>query len=244
MSIELIILISLSVVAFLYAAVGHGGASGYIAVFTLCGIAMPVYRPLVLLMNVLVAGSSFLQYSKRGYFHWNLLWPFLLTSVPCAFLGARMQVPQQFYKLILGLALIYPVLRLSGIITLKQNKPLPFSFPAALCIGAVIGFASGMLNIGGGIFLSPVLLLLGWAGMKEAAAVSAAFILCNSVAGLVAMRWEEYVFPGWSFCWLIAAVAGGLLGGWTGSRNLSSLFIQRLLAVVLALAAYKLIFLS
>ena len=244
MSIELIILISLSLVAFLYAAVGHGGASGYIAVFTLCGIAMPVYRPLVLLMNVLVAGSSFLQYAMRGYFRWNLLWPFLLTSVPCAFLGARMQVPQQLYKLILGLALIYPVLRLSGMVTLKQKKQLPFSFPAAFCIGALIGFASGMLNIGGGIFLSPVILLLGWAGMKEAAAISAAFILCNSMAGLVAMRWGSYVFPDWSVCWLVAAVVGGLLGGFTGSRNLSSLFIQQLLALVLAMAAFKLIFLS
>lgn len=244
MSIELIILVSLAMVAFLYAAVGHGGASGYIAVFTLCGIAMPVYRPLVLLMNVLVAGSSFLQYSMRGYFRWNLLWPFLLTSVPAAFLGARLQVPQHLYKLIMGLALIYPVLRLSGIITIKQGKQLPFSLPAALCIGAVIGFASGMLNIGGGIFLSPVLLLLGWANMKEAAAMSAAFILCNSVAGLMAMHWDEYMFPGWWGWWLSAAVAGGLLGGWIGSRNLSALFIQRLLALVLAMAAFKLIFLS
>jgi uncharacterized protein len=244
MNIELAIVFFLATVAFLYAAVGHGGASGYIAVFTLCGIALEVYKPLVLLMNIMVAGSSFLQYSSQGYFRWNLLWPFLITSVPAAFLGSMVELPPEIYKLILGLVLVYPVLRLSGLLKVKEGSSFPFSLWLALLTGAIIGFASGFLNIGGGIFLSPVLLLMGWAKMKEAAAVSAAFIVCNSAAGLGAVKWHDYDFPQWGWYWLAAAVAGGLIGGWLGSRQFSTIFIQRLLALILALASYKLIFLS
>jgi uncharacterized membrane protein YfcA len=244
MSIDVMIILFLALVAFLYAAVGHGGASGYIAVFTLCGIALPVYKPLVLLMNIMVAGSSFIQYRSKGFFRWSLLWPFLVASIPAAFLGSMVVVPQKMYKLILGLALVYPVLRLSGLLNMKQGREWPFSFWLALLTGSVIGFASGFLNIGGGIFLSPVLLLLGWAQMKEAAAVSAAFIVCNSAAGLGAVNWKEYAMPQWGWFWLMGAVAGGLLGGWLGSGYFSTKFIQRLLALVLALASYKLIFLA
>lgn len=244
MNIEMAIFFLLAIVAFLYAAVGHGGASGYIAVFTLFGIALELYKPLVLLMNIMVAGSSFIQYRNKGFFRWKLLWPFLLASMPAAFLGSMVELPPKMYKLILGLALVYPVLRLSGLLKVKQGNTIPFSLWLALLTGTIIGFASGFLNIGGGIFLSPVLLLLGWAKMKEAAAVSAAFIVCNSAAGLGAVKWDEYIFPPYSWCWLAAAVAGGLVGGWLGSRHFSIFFIQRLLALVLALASYKLIFLS
>lgn len=244
MNTELLIVFFLGAVAFLYAAVGHGGASGYIAVFALCGIAMPVYKPLILLMNIMVAGSSFLQYRSNGYFSWKMLWPFLITSVPFAFLGSMVNVPPRLYKMTLGIALIYPVLRLAEIVRVKQERERPFSFPIALLIGAVIGFAAGFLNIGGGIFLTPVLLLLGWAGMKEAAAVSAAFIVCNSVAGLGAVQWSEYEMPVHGWWWMLGAVTGGLIGGWLGSRKFSTKFVKWLLAFVLALACYKLIFLA
>lgn len=241
---DVLLLACLLVVGFLYASVGHGGASGYIAVFSLFNIAMPAYKPWVLVMNVIIAGMAFIQFYRSGYFRWGLCWPFLLASIPAAYLGSQWAVQTRWYDIFLGLALIFPVVRLTGLLPQEKAKKEMVNLPMALIIGGFIGFASGMLNIGGGIFLSPVLIMLGWANAKESAAVSALFIVCNSLAGLLGGKLSGYTATTSSYLWLLAALTGGALGAFLGSRYFQQKTIQYLLASVLAIASVKLIFFS
>lgn len=242
MTSEVLIIILLLIVAFLYASVGHGGASGYIAVLTLFTIPLAVYKPAVLIMNIIIAGISFIQYYRAGYFKWGLAWPFLLTSIPCAFIGSLYTVETEVYKLILGLALIFPIIRLIGIGPKEKETIKPLSLPIALLVGAIIGLASGFLNIGGGIFLSPVIILLAWGNAKEAAGVSSLFIVLNSIAGLIAASRNGINFVPEAYMWLAAAIAGGSVGAYFGSHKFHQLTIRYLLSAVLTIAAVKLIF--
>lgn len=244
MAIDILLLVCLMTVGFLYASVGHGGASGYIAVFTLFNIAMPVYKPWVLVMNVFIAGLAFWQFYRAGHFHWKQCWPFLLTSIPAAYLGSQMAVQTRWYNLFLGLALILPVIRLAGWRPKERKETREVNFPLALLIGILVGFASGLLNIGGGIFLSPILILLSWANAKQSAAAAALFIVLNSMAGLLGGKLNNYTATTSSYLWLMAALAGGFLGAYMGSRRFQQQTIQYLLASVLAIASLKLIFFS
>jgi uncharacterized protein len=244
MGMDVLLLTFLLIVGFLYASVGHGGASGYIAVFSLFNVAMYAYKPWVLVMNVIIAGTAFWQFYRSGYFRWQISWPFLLTSIPAAYLGSNWAVQTQWYDLSLGLALIFPIVRLAGLIPKESPGTNRINIPFALLLGLIIGFAAGMLNIGGGIFLSPVLILLAWANAKEAAAVSALFIVCNSLAGLLGGKLSGYTATTYSYLWLSAALSGGLLGSFLGSRYFKQETIQYLLATVLAIASVKLIFFS
>ncbi len=239
---ELLIIVFLFVVAFLYASVGHGGASGYIAVLTFFNIAMPVYKPVVLTLNIIIASIAFIQFYRAGFFKWRIAWPFLVTSVIAAYLGSGFITSEHIYKLILGIALLFPALRLmfSGSSAIK--KGIGFSLPVAMLIGAVIGFVAGFLNIGGGIFLSPVLILLGWANTKESASVAALFIVCNSLAGLGSLGSNAIHFSYPAVYWLLSAVAGGLLGSYLGSNVFKQQTVKAILSVVLFIAAAKLIF--
>lgn len=241
MSNELFIPLLLFTVAFLYAAVGHGGASGYIAVLTLMGISMPVYKPVVLVLNTLIAGVAFIQFSRAGYFRWSLAWPFLITSIPMAYAGSQFTTSEHLYKLLLGLALIFPIIRLLGFGPQEKKDQQPLIHWQALAWGAVIGFASGFLNIGGGIFLSPVIILLAWGNAKDAAAVSSLFIVCNSLAGLAAAGITPRAFEGAARWWIMTAFCGGLLGAWLGSHRFNILTVRYLLSAVLCIAAAKLI---
>ncbi|MGG9972586.1 sulfite exporter TauE/SafE family protein [Ferruginibacter sp. SUN002] len=240
MAIDVLIPVLLLIVAFLYASVGHGGASGYIAVLSLFSIPMAVYKPVVLVLNIIIASIAFIQFYRAGYFKWKLAWPFLITSIPCAFLGSNFTTSESVYKLLLGFALIFPIIRLlmkpSDIE--REQKAVPFA--AALLTGAIIGFASGFLNIGGGIFLSPVIVLMAWGNAKDAAAVSSLFIVCNSLSGLAAVS-NGINFTFASYIWLAAAVAGGLLGAYVGSFKYKLLTVRYVLAVVLFIASAKLI---
>ncbi len=242
MGIEIIIPFLLFLIAFFYASVGHGGASGYIAVLTLFNIPLEVYKPVVLLLNIIIAGIAFIQFYRAGHFKWALLWPFLLTSIPFAFWGSRFASDNGFYKLLLGLALILPVIRLAGWAPKEKLTLTSIPLPAAICIGAVIGFFSGFLNIGGGIFLSPVLILLAWSTTKEAAAVSSLFIVFNSLAGLIAVDLSRFQATSAVYTWIIAAGIGGLIGSYLGSQKFRHETIRYLLAGVLCFASIKLIF--
>ena len=243
---EVLISLSLMLVGFLYSSVGHGGASGYIAVLTLFSISMAEYKPVVLLLNIIIASLAFIQYSRAGYFSWKLCWPFILTSIPAAYLGSSVSVQDKAYNIMLGIALIVPVLKFAGWLpgSGEKEKLKEMNIPAALLIGAGIGFLSGMLNIGGGIFLSPVVLLLGWAGMKQAAAVSAAFIVVNSVSGFLAIKGVKIDFAGPEMLWMISAVIGGIGGSYFGSHKFGNRVVSGILAVVLGIASIKLIFFS
>ena len=242
MDLWFVLPLCLFIVGFLYSSVGHGGASGYIAVFSLFAVPMLTYKPLVLYMNILVAGSSFIHFYRGGHFKWKLTWPFLVSSIPAAFLGSRLAVHNHAYNLMLGLALLIPVLRFSGIMRLKEGIVRPLFLPLAVLAGAIIGLVSGMLNIGGGIFLSPFLIFMRWSTMKEAAASSALFIVCNSFAGLLAAQNIATNFTPSALLWIGAALGGGVTGAYLGSWKFKPETIRTTLAIVLAIASAKLMF--
>lgn len=239
---DLIIPLCLVLVGFLYAAVGHGGASGYIAVLSIFGIPVTAYRPFILILNIVVAGFSFSQYYKAGYFNWSLTWPFLLTSIPFAFLGAQIHIEKEHYNLLLGLALIFPIVKLLGFTPIERGAYKPLNIVYAIIFGAIIGLISGLLNIGGGIFLSPLIILMAWANTKEAAASAALFIVLNSLAGLAGNFPNQAIFNHSNYIWFIAAILGGFAGAFLGSRRFAVATVRYLLTIVLSIAAFKLIF--
>jgi uncharacterized membrane protein YfcA len=235
---------SIFAVALLYASVGHGGASGYLAVMALFGLAPAALKPTALLLNILVAGIAVIAFARAGHFRWRLFWPFAATSIPASFLGGAMSLPPDFYRPLLGMILLFSALRL----LLRRSRedavatrPLPVTI--ALPAGAALGLLSGLTGVGGGIFLSPLLLFFGWAGIRETAAVSALFIVANSAAGLLGHLGSLQAVPAFAPLLAAAAVAGGLAGARLGSRRLPPVAILRLLAVVLTIAGIKLILL-
>jgi uncharacterized membrane protein YfcA len=236
--VELVAL--LAIMAFLYASVGHGGASGYLAVMALFAIAPPVMKQTALLLNLGVSLMSFIAFYRQGYFKWTLFWPFALGSIPAAFLGARIPLTDSTYKQILGACLFLAVIRM--VVTLKEGARK--SLPAVLGIftGAAIGLLSGMIGIGGGIILSPLLLLFRWASLKEAAAVSALFIFVNSVSGLAGLKTWIPMDQSQMIYWLAASLVGGFLGARWGAGIASNTKVKWILALVVVIASLKLWF--
>ena len=232
------------VAAFGYAAVGHGGASAYIAAMALAGIAPQEMRPIALVLNVLVSSIATFKFYRAGYFHWRLFWPFAVVSIPLAYVGGAITLPGQAYKILVGVVLLYAAWQLwrSGragdeMRTLRE-PPLPW----AMAIGAAMGLLAGLTGVGGGIFLSPLLLMLGWAGTKQTSAVAAPFILVNSIAGLAAVFVAKSAsLPQYIWILGVAVVAGGWLGAEYGSRRFANPVVRRVLAVVLALAGAKMV---
>lgn len=230
----------LPIVAFLYASVGHGGASGYLALMSFFAFPIAVMKPTALVLNILVSGISFYFYFREKQFDWKLFYPFALASIPFSFLGGIITIETRLYKIILATVLIVAVLRLLGAFG-KERTPLrPLNLPLALLIGAVIGFLSGLIGIGGGIILSPVILLLGWGNMKQTAAVSALFIFVNSISGLFGFISKGGILPNSSLPLVALAVLGGILGGYYGSRKFDTLTLRNVLAFVLGIAILKL----
>lgn len=233
--------LAVTIIAFLYSSVGHAGASGYIAVMTLFGLATPIIRPTALVLNILVATIGSLQFWRAGHFSWNLFWPFALLSVPAAYFGGYLQLPARILKIIIGLVLLFSAVRLF----LRRGDPTETAPPplsASLAVGTGIGFLSGLTGTGGGIFLTPLLLFAHWAKTKRAAAVSAAFILVNSIAGLAGFVSARQTVPRLAYILSAAAIGGGAIGSYLGSRKFPVRAISILLATVLVIAGYKLIF--
>src|SRR5688572_20834223 len=176
------------VAAFGYASVGHGGASAYLAAMALVGIAPAEMRPVALVLNVVVSSLAAWKFWRAGHFRWRLFWPFAAASIPFAYLGGAITLPSGAYKVVVGVVLLYAAWQLwrSGRAGEEMRAVSEPPVPLALAIGAVLGLLSGLTGVGGGIILSPLLLMLGWAGTKQTSATSAPFILVNSVAGLAA----------------------------------------------------------
>jgi uncharacterized membrane protein YfcA len=234
----------LGLVACLYASVGHGGASGYMAVMALFGHAPEAIKSSALTLNVLVSGIAFWQYRKNGHFNWALFWPFAIVSIPFSFVGGLIHIDPSMYKKILGVLLVFPSLRLLGLIGRAKEEIRPLNLPFALAIGAVIGLMSGMIGIGGGIILSPVILALGWGRIKETGGVSALFIFVNSLAGLSANGWGKLgAFSPNDWLSMITVAVFGWLGAMWGSGFSEEKNIKRVLAGVLLFASLKLTFL-
>jgi hypothetical protein len=239
------VLPALALVAALYATVGHAGASGYIAVLTLAGMAAPEIRPLALLLNVLVASLATRQFASAGHLRPALLPPLLAASVPAAALGGAIALPVGTLQRLLAAVLLFSAWRLCGDPwRAAPSRGVPA--PAAVSLtGGLLGLLAGLTGTGGGIFLTPWMILRGWLAPRQAAAVSAAFILVNSLAGLAGLLLRRGAIalppPGPLLGMALAVIAGGGLGAWCGSRVFPPLVIRRLLAAVLVVASVKLL---
>jgi uncharacterized protein len=230
------------VAAFAYASVGHGGASAYLAALALAGVAPAEMRPIALALNILVSAIATWKFQRAGHFRWRLFWPFAMISVPLAFVGGAITLPGHAYRMLVGAVLIYAAVQL-WLSARAGDEMRPVREPplaAAMAVGAALGLLSGLTGVGGGIFLSPLLLMLGWAGTKQTSATSAPFILVNSIAGLAAgFTMKSASLP--SHIWIlgVAVLIGGWFGAEYGSRRFANPIVRRMLAVVLALAGAK-----
>ncbi|MBC8266686.1 MAG: sulfite exporter TauE/SafE family protein [Flavobacteriales bacterium] len=236
------LLICILIMAFLYASVGHGGASGYHAIMALFAVETILMKSTALTLNIFVAGISFYHYQKAGYFRWKVFLPFAIGSIPLAYLGGTIEIQEEIYKGILGIFLVFAVLKMLGIIgkEKKEVRKLPFSI--GIIFGGILGFFSGLIGIGGGIILSPVLLLFRWAKMKEAAAISSLFILVNSISGLTGIISSGNYTPVKNLgLWILIVIIGGYFGSYLGSKKMSNKKVRYLLVFVLSLASIKLL---
>ena len=232
----------LFLVAFLYASVGHGGASGYLALMAIYGIAPEVMKPTALLLNLFVSLTSFVQFYRGGHFKWKLFVPLAVASVPLAFLGGLITIDASIYKKVLGLLLLIPIVRFLFFPNIPVNELKKSNNILSLIIGGTIGLLSGMIGIGGGIILSPILLLLKWTDQKQTAAISALFIFVNSLSGLAGQLTKGIHFSPDMLAYVGIAFTGGICGAWFGSLKFNQNILKYVLAVVLMLAAYKLLF--
>lgn len=240
MEVNILFLLALFVVAFMYSSVGHGGASGYLALMAIFGISTLYMRSSALTLNLFVSAVSFYAFYRGGFFKIKILIPFIIGSIPMAFLGARMSIDPQLFKYILGGFLIIAVSRMLYVPKQDRIEMIAFNIFVAFIIGAFLGFFSGLIGIGGGIILSPVLLLLGWTNVKETAAISASFIFLNSAAGIAGLLSSGIIYSPQIIWWVVVAFTGGLLGAYVGSFKLSLVKLKYLLAFVLLLASIKL----
>lgn len=243
MSIELTIIfyVLMFVLAFLYASVGHGGASGYLALMAIFSMAPDVMKPTALILNLFVSLTAFIQFYRGGHFQWKIFFPLALASIPFAFLGGMITIDPAIYKKILGILLLVAVVRFlfypnKEVVATEQSRLGP-----SLLMGAGIGFLSGLIGIGGGIILSPILLMLRWTDQKQTAAISAMFIFVNSLAGLGGQMQKGIHFTQDMLWYVVVAFAGGLLGAYFGALRFNQQVLKTVLAFVLLIASYKLI---
>ncbi len=227
--------------ALLYSAVGHGGASGYLAILALAGFSIGEMRPTALCLNLLVASLAWFRFARTGAFSWRLLLPFAATSIPAAFFGGKIGLDSSLAFAFLGITLMLAAASLVRPWTGPARGSAPPPLAIALATGAGLGFLAGAVGVGGGIFLSPLLILCGWGFPGTVAGVSAAFILLNSAAGLAGNLAAGNPIPGPIWAWGGAALLGGFFGSRWGSSRQGGQRIRRLLALVLVVAAVKIL---
>ncbi|MSR56910.1 MAG: sulfite exporter TauE/SafE family protein [Planctomycetaceae bacterium] len=228
--------------AILYSAVGHGGASAYLALMGVFQLAPVVMRPSALVMNIFVASIGAVRFYRAGSFSWRVFLPFAAGSVPLAFLGGAKKLDDALYLQLVAASLLagaYPLLTATRAKIIEQSRPIPMAL-AVVC-GAAIGYLSGLTGVGGGIFLTPLLIFSRWAETKRSAGVSAGFVLVNSIAGLAGNPQSLVEVPQALSLWVVAAIAGGLIGSQLGSRTISNVTLRRLLGVTLLIAAASLV---
>lgn len=238
----IVLLIALAVVAFLYASVGHGGASGYLALMAIAGMTPMVMRSSALVMNIVVSFISFYVFFRAGFFRWKLFWPFAIASIPFAYVGGMMVLPDSLYKKILATCLFIAIGRM--FYQFKDNKADTQQIPlwAGIIVGGLIGIISGMIGIGGGILLSPIILIMRWASIKETAAISALFIFVNSLSGLFGQISQGNLHLTNNISFAVSfSIFGGLLGAYYGSHKFNIPTLRYLLTVGLLIATFKLL---
>lgn len=231
------------VIAFLYASVGHGGASGYLAIMTLVNIDIDMMKASALVLNILVSSIAFMTFYRKNHFKLDLFLPFAAGSVPAAFIGGLISVDIYVYKIILAICLFISIFKLSGVFDRNSKEQTSNAKPSlinAVACGAIIGFISGLIGIGGGILLSPLILLMRWGTIKETSAVSSLFILLNSVAALMGYIQKDIVIYNGIWQWALLASIGGFIGSWWATRHARSIVLKYILSIVLLIACIKL----
>jgi len=237
----ILLFLLLPLAAFLYASVGHGGASSYLMLLALFGFAPAQIRPAALILNMVVAGFAFLSYRKTCRFRHELFWPLVLFSIPAAFWGGTLTLDAGIYKKVLGLLLIFPVLRFLNLFPMATEITLRRKSWMAPLLGMTIGFMSGLIGIGGGIILSPVILMAGWANIRETAALSALFIFLNSAAGMMGANPFETAISREIWVLIPGTILAGMLGAWFGAFRFPVKTLRYILTVVLIFASFKLL---
>ncbi len=226
--------------AVLYSSVGHGGASAYLAVMALFGVPAAVMKPTALVMNLGVAGLGTFRFASASLVPWRLLLPICAGSVPAAYVGGLVKLPTTSHRILLGAVLLFAAVRLALRQTEGDLRPRPPTL-ALVAIGVFFGFLAGVTGVGGGIFLSPLLILARWEEPRRTAGASAVFILVNSAAGLAGHLAGGGSVPSAALPLTAVALAGGLVGSWLGARRLVPIAIRRVLAAVLVVAGAKLL---
>jgi len=241
---ETIVLLCLAVMAAaaLYSSVGHGGASAYIALMALAGLAPEEIRPAALVLNILVAGLGAWRYLRAGRFDWRVFWPFAVAAIPAAFLTGGIDVPESVYRPLLAAALALAALRYLVWPRIDAVKPsTPPRALIALPTGAALGALAGLTGIGGGVYLSPLLVWAGWADPQRATGIAACFIVVNSAAGLAGRTASLASLPAFLPWLALAALIGAVIGTSWSLKGLSRTGVLRVLGVVLGVAAAALV---
>ncbi|MDG1814075.1 MAG: sulfite exporter TauE/SafE family protein [Porticoccaceae bacterium] len=235
-----ILLMAIGLMAVLYSSVGHGGASGYLAAMALWGLLPEEMRPAALLMNIVVTSWLLFRFQPYKLMPYKLFWPLVIASTPLAFVGGLIKIDAEAYRLLVGVMLLLAAVRMLMINKAAESIQQP-TMIAVLLVGAILGFSAGLTGIGGGVFLSPILLIFGWCTIRQSTAVAAGFILLNSIGGLAGYIVSDQSWPMGAGWLVIAALAGCLFGGELAAHRASSLTLQKLLAAVLAIAAVKMV---
>jgi hypothetical protein len=232
----------LFIVAMLYSSVGHGGASGYLALMAVYAFTPDVMKPTALILNLFVSLTSFIQFYRGEHFKWKIFLPLAIASIPMAFIGGLIVMEASVYKKILGSLLFIPVIRFLFFANVPDHELKKSNVILSVLIGCFIGFLSGLIGIGGGIILSPILLLLKWTNQKQTAAISALFIFVNSLSGLAGQLTKGINISPDMLSYVAVAFAGGLCGAYLGALKFNQNILKNTLAVVLMMAGWKLIF--
>lgn len=232
------------IVAVLYSSIGHAGASGYLAIMALLSFAPESIKPTSLVLNIIVATIASYRFISQGYFDRRIFFSFVVFSIPAAFLGGLITLPAFYFKMLAGIFLIisavFLVIRKQSISDeIKETKNL---WLLSAVFGSIIGFVSGVIGVGGGIFLTPLILMLGWTRVKNVSGISALFILLNSVSGLMGHLSALHKLDSSIFYWIAAVISGGLIGSYLGSKKFNNRIIIYCLFIVLLTAGLKFIF--
>lgn len=240
----IIISFAIFAAALSFAIAGHTGASAYLAIFGLLGLTPDEIKPSVLSLNIVVGIVAVYKFSRAGHFSWRLIWPFILTSIPFSFLGGLISLPTPVYRILVGVVLVYAALRMLFDVPAKNETPQDYPpIWLSLLLGAGIGFTGGLIGIGGGILLSPILLLTDWASPQLTAGTIAVFVLMNSISGLLGHWSVSMYLPPQLPIWGAIALAGGWIGAEIGSRRLSANTIRRMLGLILLISGSRMFFL-
>lgn len=239
----LILSIAFFIGAILYSSVGHAGASAYLAAMALVGVSTSVMRPTALAMNILVSTLVIYRFNKAGLINWKKIVPFIVGSIPAAFIGGSLSIDTSTYNTLVGIVLLIVAFQLFFKANLVEKQIIKMSLPLAIAAGAVLGLLSGLTGTGGGIFLTPLLIFTGWATARQAAGLSAVFIFANSVSGLLGNYSSFQFLPPQLPIWLTVVAIGALIGSHYGANKLPSPMLKQALALVLVIASLKLLFL-